>query len=129
MGKDSRRRTDSPIGNQPDGARRIDHAEIYQSQLWHLRESIERQPDLHLGTVDKKAVFERIRDQFVLQHFAGVCRTKLKGKALERRCEALWTKQGLAAIEKAARKATRSFLYPDEILQSVPAHGKTWPGK
>ncbi len=99
------------------------NAEIYQSQLWYLRESIERQPDLHLGTVDKKAVFERIPDEFVLPYFAGVCRTKLKGKALERRYGALWTKQGLAAIEKAARKATPSFLYPDEILQSVSC---TW---
>jgi hypothetical protein len=98
-------------------------AESYQSRLWYLRESIERQPDLHLVTVDKKAVFERIRDQFVLQPFAGVCRTKLKGKALERRYGALWTRQGLAAIEKAARKATPSRFYPNEILQSVSC---TW---
>jgi hypothetical protein len=102
-------------------------AEIYHSQLWYLRESIERQPDLHLGTVNKKAVFEHIRDQFVLPRFAGVCRTKLKGEALERRYGALWTKQGLAAIGKAARKATTSLFYPDEILQSVSCTCKTWP--
>lgn len=98
-------------------------AEIYQFRLWCLRKSIERQPDLRLATVDKEAVFERIRDQLVLQIFAGVSRTQLKGEALEWRCGALWTEQGLAAIEKEARKATPSSFDPDEILQSVPC---TW---
>ena len=85
------------------------NAEIYQSQLWYLRESIERQPDLHLGTVDKKAVFERIRDEFVLPYFAGVCRTKLKGKALERRYGALWTKTGSCSDRESGSKGDSKF--------------------
>jgi hypothetical protein len=49
-------------------------------------------------SVNTRAVFERIRDQLVLQHFAGVSRTQLKG-------------------------ATPRPLYPDEITQSVSC---TW---
>jgi hypothetical protein len=98
-------------------------AESYQSMLWYQRKSIERQPDLHLASVNTKAVFERIRDQLVLQHFAGVSRTQLKGEALEWRYGALWTEEGRAAIEKEARKATPGLLYPDEIMQSVSC---TW---
>jgi hypothetical protein len=98
-------------------------AESYQSTLWYLRKSIERQPDLQLGSANTRAVFERIRDQLVLQHFAGVSRTQLKGEALEWRYGALWTEQGRAAIEKAARKATPGRLYPDEITQRVSC---TW---
>jgi hypothetical protein len=73
--------------------------------------------------VNTRAVFERIRDQLVLQHFAGVSRTQLKGEALEWRYGALWTEQGRAAIEKKAREATPRPLYPDEITQSVSC---TW---
>ena len=94
-------------------------AESYQLELGLLRDSLKNQPVLR-GSVDRKVVFERIRDQLVLEVFAGVCRTKLKSKALERRYGALWTKQGLAAIEEKARKATPSLLLPNEIAQSVP---------
>jgi hypothetical protein len=98
-------------------------AEIYQSRLWYLREPIKRQPNLQLGSANTRAVFERIRDQLVLQRFAGVSRTQLKGEALEWRYGTLWTEEGRAAIEKAARKTTPGLLYPDEIMQSVSC---TW---
>jgi hypothetical protein len=41
----------------------------------------------------------------------------LKGEALESRCGALWTEQGLAVIEKKAREATPPVFYPDEITR------------
>jgi len=94
-------------------------AESYRFRLRFLRKSIESQPGLRLS-VNKRAVFERIRDHLVLQVFAGVSPTQLKGKALEWRYGALWTKRGLAAIGKAAREATPGLLHPDEIKQSVP---------
>jgi hypothetical protein len=90
-------------------------AELYYRKLHVLLELVNRQPRLWLSDVNTEAVFERIRDQLLLQHFTGVGRTKLKGKALEWRYGALWTEQGLAAIEKQAREATPAFFYPDEI--------------
>jgi hypothetical protein len=98
-------------------------AESYQFRLWHLRKSVESQPDLRPVSVNKRAVFERVRDQLVLQIFAGCLGTKLKGEALERRCGGLWTKEGRAAMEKTARKARPGFLYSDEITESVSC---TW---
>jgi hypothetical protein len=90
-------------------------AKSYYRKLQFLFELLDQQPRLWLGDVNTDAVFERNRDQLLLQHFVGACRTKLKGEALERRCGALWTEEGLAAIEKAARKATPAFFYADEI--------------
>jgi len=52
-------------------------AESYRFRLRFLRKSIESQPGLRLS-VNKRAVFERIRDHLVLQVFAGVSRTQLK---------------------------------------------------
>ena len=98
-------------------------AEAYQSILWFLRKSIEDQPELHLLSINTRAVIERVRDQLVLQHFVGVSRTQLTGEALEWRYGALWTEQGRAAIEKAARKATPGVIYPDEITQRISC---TW---
>jgi hypothetical protein len=89
----------------------------HYSQLQFILELSNRQPQPWLGGVNTEAVFERIRDQLVLQHFAGVIRTKLKGNALESRYGALWTEQGLATIEKAARKTTPPFFYADEITR------------
>jgi hypothetical protein len=85
-------------------------AESYQFKLCPLRKSIEDQPDLQLVNVDTKAVQERLRNQLVWQHLSG-------GSGI------LWTPDGIKAIEKKARKAVPSLLYPNEITQSISC---TW---
>ena len=97
-------------------------AESYQSRLWYLRKSVESKPESRLVSVNKGAVFERVRNQLVLETFVRAFYTQLKGEALERRYGAVWTEQGRAAISKAARTATPRPL-PDEITQSVSC---TW---
>jgi hypothetical protein len=68
-----------------------------------LLERSKRQPRPWVGSVDRRAVFERVRDQRVMQHLAG-------GSGV------LWTNEGMTAIEKAAREARPPFFYPDEII-------------
>jgi hypothetical protein len=97
-------------------------AESYQFKLGLIRDSLENQP-VWLSSVDREGVFKRTRDQLVLQYFAGVSRTKLKGEALERRYGALWTEQGRAAIEKRARAARLSLPFSDEVTVGAPC---TW---
>jgi len=105
----------SPVGQFLQ--RELRTSERYYNNLLLLREQLKRQPLPWVVGVNAEAVFQRIRDQLVLQYFAGSYHTKLKGKALARRYGALWTEQGLAAIEKRARESNPSLIYLEEIAE------------
>lgn len=84
-------------------------AESYQFQLWLLRDSLKSQP-VFLANMDRNFVEERIRNHLVWQ-----CLGAGDGS--------LWTRDGIKAIEKRARKARPTFLYRSEITEGVAC---TW---
>jgi hypothetical protein len=97
-------------------------AEHYRFKLLVLRELFEQQPLTWVVTLDRAAFEERKRNELVLQLLAAGSGW-VYGTAKGRRKVHLFSDDGIKAIEKRAREAMLSFIYPEEVAEK---NRSTW---
>jgi len=111
---------ESPVGQVLQEELRT--AEHNRVKLLVLRKLFKDQPPEWVVTVDRALFEERIRNELVLQLLAAGSGW-VYGTAKGRRKVHLFSANGIKAIQKRAREAMPSFIYPQEVAEK---HRSTW---